>query len=363
MVPKPLTYKEGGHGHSTDTFYDFTILGSDLYVGTDRGVCKYPISTLQVDDCLNVYDGMPDWSTRTVATDGSKIYGGTNGGVGILTTSPFDVVDTWEAGEDTDNAPVEVIGDIAYIGLNGIGVARYEISTNSWLSTWTEYSGSPSGNAILDPGNQDVTGLVADINPNQLWIGGEDGFQLIDVVNEVEVYDIEKNDPLYLGNGEPYQMVIYNGVMYYHQGDDSNSVYRIDVVNFNQLSNIDAGIQLNDNSGPAWGMGLIDGVIMASVASNGGFPDYYDGRGGIAQWDIANDTWGANIEPTGQVDRVTAYETNSGEMWVSWGELRLDLYDASGNFVGSWNSDDGLDFPIREIVEYNGEVLFAPKMV
>ena len=342
-----------------DTFYDFTILGSDIYVGTDRGVCKYPISTLQVDDCLNVYDGMPDWSTRTVATDGSKIYGGTNGGVGILTTSPFDVVDTWEAGEDTDNAPVEVIGDIAYIGLNGIGVARYEISTNSWLPTWTEYSGSPSGNAILDPGNQDVTGLVADINPNQLWIGGEDGFQLIDVINEVEVYDIEKNDALYLGNGEPYQMVIYNGVMYYHQGDDSNSVYRLDVVNFNQLSNIDAGIQLDDNSGPAWGMGLIDGVIMASVASNGGFPDYYDGRGGIAQWDIANDTWGANIEPTGQVDRVTAYETNSGEMWVSWGELRLDLYDASGNFVGSWDSDDGLDFPIREIVEYNGEVLFA----
>ena len=98
MVPKPLTYKEGGQFWVTqpDTFYDFTILGSDLYVGTDRGVCKYPISTLQVDDCLNVYDGMPDWSTRTIASDGSKIYGGTNGGVGILTTNPFDVVDTWE---------------------------------------------------------------------------------------------------------------------------------------------------------------------------------------------------------------------------------------------------------------------------
>ena len=342
-----------------DTFYDFAISGGDIYVGTDRGVCKYPLNTLQVDDCLNVYDGMPDWATRTVATDGSEIYAGTDDGVGILTTNPFDVIDTWEAGEDTDNAPVEVIGDVAYIGLNGIGVARYEISTNSWLPTWTEYSGSPSGTEILDPGNGDVTGLVADINPDQLWIGGEDGFQLIDVTNGNEIYDIEKNNALYLGNGEPYQMVIYNGVMYYHQGDDSNSVYRIDVVNFNQLSNIDAGIQLDDNNGPAWGMGLIDGVIMASVASNGGFPNYYDGRGGIAQWDIVNDDWGENIEPSGQVDRVTAYETNSGEMWVSWGELRLDLYDSSMNFVDSWNSDDGLDFPIREIVEYNGEVLFA----
>ena len=342
-----------------DTFYDFTILGSDIYVGTDRGVCKYPLSTLQVDDCLNVYDGMPNWATSSVANDGTRIYGGTNSGVGILTTNPFEVDDTWEAGEDTDNAPIEVIGDVAYIGLNGIGVARYEISTNSWLPTWTEYSNSPSGTSILDPGNGDVTGLVADINPDQLWIGGADGFQLIDVVNQVEVYDIEKSDALYLGNGDPFQMTVYNDIMYYHQGDDSNSFYRIDLLNFNQLSNIDAGIQLNDNNGPAWGMGLVDGIVMTSVASNGGFPDYYDGRGGIAQWDIANDTWNENIEPSGQVDRVTAYETTSGSMWVSWGELKLDLYDSSGTFVDSWNSDDGLDFPIREIVEYNGEVLFA----
>ena len=57
-----------------DTFYDFTILGSDIYVGTDRGVCKYPLSTLQVDDCLNVYDGMPNWATRSVANDGTRIY-------------------------------------------------------------------------------------------------------------------------------------------------------------------------------------------------------------------------------------------------------------------------------------------------
>ena len=179
------------------------------------------------------------------------------------------------------------------------------------------------------------------------------------MVNEVEVYDIEKSNSIYLGNGEPYQMIVYNDVMYYHQGDDSNSFYRIDLVNFNQLSNVDAGIQLDDNSGPAWGMGLVDDVIMTGVASNGGFPDYYDGRGGIAQWNISDDDWGEDIEPTGQVDRVTAYETTTGEMWVSWGELKLDLYDNLGAFVGSWNDDDGLEFPIREIIEYDGETLFA----
>ena len=25
-----------------DTFFDFVLLGNDIYVGTDRGVCKYP---------------------------------------------------------------------------------------------------------------------------------------------------------------------------------------------------------------------------------------------------------------------------------------------------------------------------------
>ena len=354
-----FTGKGNGWELYPDDFYDFVLLGSDIYAGTDRGVCKYDAATVQVDDCQNEYDGMPDWSIYSIGTDGTKIYGGTNDGVGILTTNPFEVEDTWEAGEDTDNAPVEVIGDIAYVGLNGIGVARYEISTNSWLPTWTEYGGSPSGTQILDPGNGDVTGLVADIRPNHLWVGGDDGFQLIDVINETEVYDIEKSDALYLDNGDPYQMTIHNNIMYYHQGSSSNSVYRIDVANFTGLSNIDAGIQLDDNSGDAWGMGLIDGIIMASVASNGGWPDYYDGRGGIAQWNITNDDWGTDILPSGQIDRVTAYETTTGDMWISWGELKLDLYDMNGAFVGSWDDDDGLSFPIREIIEYNNEVLFA----
>ncbi|GIR00498.1 MAG: hypothetical protein CM15mP9_2010 [Methanobacteriota archaeon] len=49
-----------------------------------------------------------------------------------------------------------VIDDIAYIGLNGIGVARYDIPNNQWLPTWTESN-------VLDGGNGDLTGLVADI--------------------------------------------------------------------------------------------------------------------------------------------------------------------------------------------------------
>ncbi|MDP6333896.1 MAG: fibronectin type III domain-containing protein [Candidatus Poseidoniaceae archaeon] len=333
-------------------FFDFTLLGSDIYVGTNIGVCRYPTSTVAIDDCMNQYDGMPDWATYSVGTDGSLIYGGTTQGVGILTTNPFEVKDTWEAGEDTDNAPVEVIGDIAYVGLNGIGIARYDIPNNTWLSTWTE-------NNILDDGNEDVTGLVADIRPNHLWVGGDDGFQLIDVINETETYDIEKSNSIYLGNGDPYQMTIHNDIMYYHQGSSSNSVYRIDVANFTGLSNIDAGIQLNDNSGDAWGMGIVGDTLFVSVASNSGWPDYYDGKGGIAQWDILNDNWSTDILPAGQVDRVTAYQASNGEMWISWGENKLELYAQNNILIGSWDSTDGLEFPIREIIEFDGKVLFA----
>ena len=79
-----------------DTFFDFVLLGNDIFVGTDRGVCKYPTNTVRVDDCMNVNDGMPDWATRSVGTDGARIYGGTNDGVGILSVNPFDVIDTWD---------------------------------------------------------------------------------------------------------------------------------------------------------------------------------------------------------------------------------------------------------------------------
>ena len=46
-------------------------------------------------------------------------------------------------------------------------------------------------------------------------------------------------------------------------------------------------------------------------------------------------------------------------MWISWGENKLDLYAQNSSLIGSWDSDDGLEFPIREIVEFNNEVLFA----
>lgn len=335
-------------------YFDFTVTGGDVYAGTNIGVCKWPTNQISSTDpdCLNVYDGMPNWATYSVEADSyGYIFGGTTSGVGIITTSPYDVIGEWEAGEQTDNAPVEVIDDIAYIGLNGIGIARYDMPNNAWLSVWTEDN-------VLDNGNQDVTALIADINPGNIWIGGDDGLQLLNTTTGAEVFDIEKNSNLYGDgngeNGDPFDLRIHNDVMYYHTG--SSDVFRLDIANYSVLSELAVDAQVNENNGIINGLNIIGDILMASVSSNQWWQS--DGSGGIAQWNISNGSWGQSILPIGQVDRVTAYQSSTGNMWVAWGESNLELMAANGTSMGMWDESD-FNFPIREIVEYNGEVLFA----
>ena len=332
-------------------FFDFAIdsgtAGGSIYAGTNIGVCQYSVATLGLNDCVNAQDGMPNWGVSAVGFNGTTIFGGTSNGVGLIDKSSLSVYDTWEAGEDTDNALVEVIDDIAYIGLNGIGVARYDIPNNQWLPTWTESN-------VLDGGNGDLTGLVADIRPGQIWIGGADGFQLINVTTGSEVYDIEKTGSLYIGSGDPYDLAIYGDTLYYHQQYTSDSVYRIDIVNFTTKSILDAGAQLDENGGDVYGMEIIGDVLYVSVASGQWWQT--QGSGGIALYNLTTDSWQAELLPSGAVNRVTSHVSSNGIEWISWGEEKLEAFYPNGTKLGEW---DDLEFPIREIVDYDGETLFA----
>jgi hypothetical protein len=332
-------------------FFDFVVVGSDVYAATNIGVCKFPTSTVDIDECLNVYDGMPNWATYSIGAGISNTYlfGGTNSGVGIITISPFDVVGEWTAGEQTNNAPVTVVGDVAFIALDGIGIARYDLINDEWLTLWTEDN-------VLDDGNEDATTLSADINPNYIWIGGSDGFQLLNTTTGDEVYDIEKSSSLFAGNGDPLDMILKGNIMYYHDGASSDNLYRFDAQNFTSLPALDVGAQVGQNNGDVNGMSIIGDIIMISVASQNWWQ--VDGSGGIAQWNTSNNSWGDNILPIGQVDRVTAYKSSTGNMWVSWGENSLQYMAANGTVLGEWDDGD-FNFPIREIIEYNGEVMFA----
>ncbi|GIQ99846.1 MAG: hypothetical protein CM15mP8_0440 [Methanobacteriota archaeon] len=59
-----------------------------------------------------------------------------------------------------------------------------------------------------------------------------------------------------------------------------------------------------------------------------------------------------------QVDRVTAYESSNGDMWVSWGELRLDLTIRLVTLLTP-GMMMMLRFPNQRNIEYDNEVLFA----
>ena len=333
-------------------FFDFAVEGSisggSLYAGTNIGVCKYSIATMGIDDCQNVYDGMPNWATYSVGYDNAYVYGGTNSGVGLITKSNFQHDENWGQGTQTGNAVVEVMGDIAYIGTEGLGVLRYNITSNQWLVPFTE------DNGVLDGGNDDVTGLAADIRQDMIWVGGSDGFQLINVTNGAEVYDIERTSSQYTANDDPYGMIIHNNIMYYHSSTSSDEVSRLNVTNAVPLSNLDIGAQVGENGGDIVSMEMSGDTLMVSVVSGQWWNS--DGSGGIARWNTTTSTWEGNILPTGSIDRVTAYESSNGNTWVAWGELKLELYDNTQTLVNSWTN---FDFPIRGIVEHNGETLFA----
>ena len=54
------------------------------YAGTNIGVCRYSPTTGAIDDCLNVYDGMPNWATYAVGANSTTVFGGTFSGVGLI---------------------------------------------------------------------------------------------------------------------------------------------------------------------------------------------------------------------------------------------------------------------------------------
>ena len=339
----------GGSGwNSPNTFYDLTSDSTTVYAGTNAGMCEYSISSRALGDCYDTQDGMPYNYVRSVAVYGDTVLAGTWLGVGIINTTQNAVIGAWEAGGQTNNAVVEIMDDIAYVALDGIGIARFDLNTGNWLNLWTDGSGG-----LLD--TDGITSMAADRLPNQLWVGGDDGFQLLDVVNETEEYDIEKSSSLFSGNGDPIEIVIAGNVMYYTAPyNNGDNVHRIDLDNMSALTSLDAGTQasLSGNS-YVYGLGLINGILNIGVSQWGD-----DGEGAVVRYDTVNKQWTDTWEATGSVERVTTYESNAtGHYWVVWGEVSVNEYDANGQLLNSW--DNGIDWPVREIVEYNGELLFA----
>ena len=95
-------------------------------------------------------------------------------------------------------------------------------------------------------------------------------------------------------------------------------------------------------------------MLHVSVASGQWWQT--QGSGGIALYNLTTDSWQAELMPSGSVDRVTSFISSAGTNWISWGESKLEAFASNGSKIGEW---DNFEFPIREILEFDGEILFA----
>lgn len=338
---------------------EFLDLGSYLYAATNLGVCRWQMDSaggLDIDACLTVYDGMPNWATYSIGHNSTHVFGGTLSGVGVISRSSFSVVDTWET-LSADNAPVAVVGDVAYIGMDGIGVARWDMVNGAWLNLW-------KSSGVLDTNG--ITGLVGGTQANTLWVGGDDGFQLIDVINATELVDIEKTSGLYYDNGDPYDLIMVGDVLHYNQRTASDRIYRIDTSDFTSAVNyLDIGVHLNEGGLDVAGMGRMGDVIVASAVSGQWWNTA--GSGGIVRWDAVNNNWLPDVLPDASIDVVEVLRASNGDTWIQYGDDGLEVLDANGTKVLEWDASNTPDLPNGQggypygggMVEWGGEILFA----
>ena len=345
-------YNDGNYRTSS-----VTNTQNEIYFASNAGLCFYSKSPYQFQGCYDEGDGLPDTFSQHVHLSGDTIFVGTTSGVGLFSLTNETVYETWEANPDSLIAETEIIDDKIYVALTNIGVARYDLSSNTWLPLWNEDN-------LLN--SNEITSIEKDTNPNNLWVGGGDGLQLINTTTESEILHWPEGSSQYPGGRNPYQITIINDILHYRyqwQGGGSNwgedQIRRIDLTSSSTLSNLDAGQRLGVN-GWTWGMGQSGDYLNIGVSEYGGGnqgggnpPD-----GGIAQWDTSSNAWAPNIELTPSINDVESIKTSQGEYWVAWGEEKVVRYDNSGVVITEFPSNT-MALPVRGIVEWDNQVLFA----
>jgi hypothetical protein len=348
-----------------DEFYDWDFDNQYIYAATETGVCQWTRSGLAFQKCWDDNpDGLPAQFAYSIELiEPGRIWVGHNEGAGVIDVTNDTVIKAWQAGVETNNAKTIVIGDVAYIGYDGVGVLRYDLITDEWLSPWD----AVTTNLLESNG---VTAMVQDIDPNRLWVGGDMGLNLIDVVNATLVVDWDSGTNtggITLSNQEPGELVIIGDTMYYMQvrfgnnGYSSNdNVYRYDIANMTQLSTLDVGAS-EGYTAIVHGMGAVGDIIHFGISST---QQWWE-SGHMVRWNHTSDSWMDSIESNGLVERVNANfagdcnptPTNC-HLYAAYGNTPLHQIDMNGNLVQSWD-DSVIEGPIRGIITWDGAVLFG----
>ena len=359
-------------------FYDVSSDSNGVYAGTNRGACMWnwpdvnnPQSQFTLEDCWTTGgnggggqgDGMPSRFVISVDPIGPDLlYAGTTEGAAVINTSNGTVVEVWSAGDDTERARVLKFGETLYLGFENMGIARFNLTSGAWLTPWDGSQG------ILD--DDDVTVMIEGTEEGTMWVGGDFGLTLIDLVNETILTKWNRGanqDGPTLPNYSPAEILIVEEVMYYspqraNPWNTRDEVSRINLNNNSTLSALDAGGRIGLN-GVIHGMNHIGNEVWISVVGTSGWGGSGD-PGTIVRWNTTSDDWEDNLQTIGDVGRVNAQYlggcfplNTSCELWVAYGDNILRRFSASNmTMLNQWNDVDGR---IRGMVEYQGEYLFA----
>jgi len=335
---------EGGFYERPQVFYDFELDGNTMYAGTNQGLCKYSLSGnfFSIPTC-NAY--APIGQVTEVTVNSTTIFAGSNNGVYLIDKATMTVVDTWTTDDESADAEVVVIDDVAYIGLSGIGVARWDITNEEWLTTWGD-------NVLGANGNIQITGMVEDVANRGLWVAGPQFFRLFNT----STGQVSQS----LGINNAHDLTMYGNTLYYHLKDTSDNIFSYDIINSTSNSPLDAGTALGNQTGFIASMEISGDTLVASVLvvrssiGNFGQTSTID-EGGLVQYDLVNQVWNTTINSSGPIDVVSYFNSSTGHSWVSWGNTGVEVYAPNGTSIGFWENIS----TVTEIVEYDGRILFA----
>ena len=170
-----------------------------------------------------------------------------------------------------------------------------------------------------------------------------------------------------LSNSAPADVVIIGDILHYSTQrsnswfQSNDQIYRINLSSNSSESTIDAGQELGWD-GKIHSIGQVSEELWVGIR-----PSQYwnNGDGTIARWNTTNETWEDPLTTLGSVERVNAQylgdcfpiNVSSCELWIAYGDNVLRRFSAQTmTLIDEWTDIDG---PIRGMVEYQGEYLFA----
>ena len=339
-------------------FYDTDSDSNSIWAATDRGLCRYTWQ-FQRDDCWDDDDDIPDDARSVRIISPTRVLVGTENGAAVWDVTNEEVIEVWEAGEETNNAKVVVHNDVAYVGFDGAGIQRYDLVNNDWLTPWDQAS-----NALDSDG---VTSLTLISNSHILWAGGDFGLAEFDLINGTVLRNWDRgtnSGGLSLSSYDPMHITIHNNILHYAQQQNYQQsrdlIFRVDLNNNTSLSRLDVGDRIG-TSGITNSLGMVGDELWVGVTPS----QWWTGVGAVVRWNVSNGSWADTLESTGSIERVNAQylgdcfplDPADCELWVAYGENYLRRFNANNmTLLGSWDDVEGR---IRGMVEWDGNYLFA----